>query len=215
MRLEMLCLDHLILGARDLDEGIRRFEEKTGVRPQPGGEHPGRGTRNALVSLAPGLYVEILAPQASAPDEGRAGALRKLTDLTPYGFALFAGDLDGVRRRLAEAGFGVSEIQKGSRARPGGVLLEWKTFEIERPAIAAMPFFIRWGDGTTHPSADAPGGCRLERLRILTPDAALLRRVFSTLSVDVAVDPAERGAMEVTLACPKGTVQFKGDVAAH
>jgi hypothetical protein len=60
-------VDHLILGARDLDEGIRRLEEQTGVRPKVGGEHPGRGTRNALVSLGKSLYIEILAPQVNAP----------------------------------------------------------------------------------------------------------------------------------------------------
>jgi glyoxalase-like protein len=206
-------VDHLILGTRDLDEGIRRFEERTGVRPMAGGEHPGRGTRNALVSLGPGLYVEILAPQATAPDSGAAAALRALTDLTPFGWAVFVRDVDAARRRLSDAGVGVSAIKPGSRARPDGSLLQWKTFEIEKPPLAGVPFFIRWGDGTTHPSQDAPGGCRLERLRIFSSDAAALRRVFASLALDVAVEAGERGAMDVTLSCPRGTVQLRGDLS--
>lgn len=55
--------DHLILGIRDLDEGIRLFYEQTGVRPVVGGAHPGRGTQNALASLGAGVYVEIVARQ--------------------------------------------------------------------------------------------------------------------------------------------------------
>jgi hypothetical protein len=206
-------VDHLILATRDLDEGIRRFEERTGVRPMVGGEHPGRGTRNALVSLGPGLYVEILAPQATAPDSGEPAALRALTDLTPLGWAVFVRDVDAARRRLSDAGVSVSGIKPGSRARPDGTLLEWKTFEIEKPPLAGVPFFIRWGDGTTHPSKDAPGGCRLEKLRIVSSDADALRRVFASLALDVAVEAGERGAMDVALSCPKGTVQFRGDLS--
>ena len=206
----MAHVDHLILGTRDLDEGIRRFEERTGVRPVVGGEHPGRGTRNALVSLGPGLYVEILAPQATAPDSSRVAELRALTDLTPVGWAVFVGDVDAARRRLSDAGVSLSGIKPGSRARPDGSLLEWKTFEIEKPPLAGVPFFIRWGDGTTHPSKDSPGGCRLAGLRILSSDADGLRRVLASLAlVDVAVEAGGRGAMDITLRCPKGTVQFR------
>jgi hypothetical protein len=202
-------VDHLILGARDLDEGIRRFEERTGVRPLVGGEHPGRGTRNALVSLGPGLYIEILAPQANAPDSGRVAELRALTDLVPHGWAVFVGDVDAARRRLADAGLGLSEIQPGSRARPDGSRLQWKTFEIEKPKIAGIPFFIRWGEGTTHPSQDSPGGCRLQRLRAVTPDGDAMRRALAALPLDVAAEAGPRAGLDITLECPKGTVRFR------
>lgn len=205
-------VDHLILGIRDLDDGIRRFEERTGVRPSLGGEHPGRGTRNALVSLGPGLYIEILAPQAGAVPSGAFEGLRHLADLTPVGWAVSVRDVEDARRRLGDAGATLSDVMPGSRARPDGSLLEWKTFGIAKPQIAEAPFFIRWGDRTTHPSQDSPGGCGLERLRVTSPSADDLRRVLAALPVEVEVDAGPRGAMDVALRCPKGTVPFRGDV---
>jgi hypothetical protein len=204
-------VDHLILGARDLDAGIRRFEERTGVRPKVGGEHPGRGTRNALVSLGASLYIEILAPQVNAPDSGMAAELRQRTDLTPFGWAVFVPDVEAARKRLAESGFGLSEVFPGSRARPDGTLLEWKTFEIAKPEVPGLPFFIRWGDGTTHPSQDSPSGCRLESLRVMTPDVDGLRRAFAALALDVTAEKGRKPGLDIVLRCPKGTVELRGD----
>jgi hypothetical protein len=77
-----------------------------------------------------------------------------------------------------------------------------------------MPFFIRWGDGTTHPSQDSPSGCRLETLRVASPDVDALRRALAALPLDVAAQSGPRAGLDITLGCPKGEVQFRGDQGA-
>jgi Glyoxalase-like domain len=151
---------------------------------------------------------------SSPADSDRVRALRALADLTPVGWAVSVRDLDAARSRLAAAGFAPADVVPGSRARPDGTLLEWATFEIARPQVAAAPFFIRWGDRTAHPSQDSPAGCRLERLRVVTPGTEDLRRMLGPLPLDVGVEKGGPAALDITLRCPKGTVTLSGAVAA-
>lgn len=97
-------LDHILLGFRDLDEGISFVEENAGVRAAIGGVHPGRGTRNALLSLGERRYLEIIAPdphQSGAPD---TLGLYQLTQPRLVGWAAHPGDLDAFAKKLREAG---------------------------------------------------------------------------------------------------------------
>ncbi len=68
-RPERLALDHLVLAVDDLEQGAARLLAATGLRIVAGGAHAGLGTANALVPLAHGSYLELVAvtdPTAAA-----------------------------------------------------------------------------------------------------------------------------------------------------
>ncbi|MBC7840880.1 MAG: VOC family protein [Gemmatimonadaceae bacterium] len=200
-------IDHLILGVNDLDRGMAEFAQRTGITPVKGGVHPGRGTQNALASLGDGSYVEILAPShegGTKPDARIA-----FPTLTPVGWALHSTDLARVVTNLRSAGFSVSEIRPGARARPDGVQLRWQTAEVSGAGLDAAPFFIAWGAGTPHPSTQSPTGCSFRSATLTEPDPAPLTKFLATTGVNVSVAKGDTPHMTIVLGCPAGDVTFR------
>lgn len=201
-------IDHVVLGVADLDRGIAEMERRTGVRAVRGGSHPGRGTHNALMSLGPGLYLEIIAPDPAqnTPPQG-FDMLASLERLTPIGWAVATDDGPALRADLADMGLKPGALRPGARSLPGGGTLAWVSFGLaEAPELA--PFFIAWGQGARHPSATSPGGCRLGSLGLASPDAARLAAIVDRLGLPVPVSKSHHDAESLTLVCKGGAVRF-------
>lgn len=197
-------LDHILLGCSDLDRGIEFVEKHTGVRAAFGGVHPGRGTRNALLSLGEKHYLEIIAldpQQSGAPDHY---GLAKLTEPRLVGWAAHPGDLNEFAARLRESKLAFDGPTPGSRKRPDGRLLQWKTLNLKDDRAGLLPFFIEWSADTVHPSADSPAGCRIVRFEIATPEPEQLNKTVAILGLDVKIAKAEKAQLRATIAGPKG-----------
>lgn len=197
-------LDHILLGCKDLDRGIAFVEQHTGVRAAFGGVHPGRGTRNALLSLGERHYLEIIAPDPQQPSAPDTRTLQELTEPHLVGWAAHPGDLTQFAVRLRDAGIAFEGPTPGSRKRPDGRLLQWKTLDPKNDEHGLLPFFIEWGAGTVHPSADAPAGCKIERFAISGPDDVELKRLCSQLNLNVRVERSEKPQLHARISGPGG-----------
>jgi hypothetical protein len=195
-------LDHIILAARKLGPAMEAFARLTGVQPKRGGQHPGAGTENALVSLGGGHYLEILSPTTPPPD-----SVASPPELTPIGWALHTRDLDALVKKLRAAGFQVSGPNPGSRLTPDQTLLNWRTARVVDPGLELAPFFIEWSTTTAHPSTSSPKGCTLEAFELNVPEPTRLRELFAAVGYTIDVKPGSP-APELTLNCPKGHASF-------
>jgi hypothetical protein len=204
-----VMLDHILLGCNDLDRGIEFVEKHTGIRAAFGGVHPGRGTRNALLSLGeptrmelnPRRYLEIIAPdpqQSAAPDHY---GLLKLTEPRLVGWAAHPGDLNRFATQLRKADIAFDGPNPGSRKRPDGRLLQWKSVNLKDNASGLLPFFIEWSADTVHPSVDAPKGCHLARFELLTPDPIKLRSAAAATELGVEIVKSQKAQLRATISC--------------
>jgi len=185
-------LDHILLGASSLEGGIAFVEKHTGVTAALGGVHPGRGTRNALVSLGDRHYLEIIAPDPAQTAAADHYGVKKLTAPRLVGWAAHPGDLNAFAGRLRKANLAFDGPTPGSRRSPDGRLLEWKTLNLHDTREGLLPFFIEWSTDTVHPSVDSPAGCKILRFELSAPDSAELQRISTLLDLDAPVTHGEK-----------------------
>lgn len=205
-------LDHILLGCSDLDVGIAFAAASTGVQPQFGGVHPGRGTRNALLSLGELQYLEIIAPDPKQTGlqpwpVQRITELKQLSSPRLIGWAVHVADIDALARKFHEAGLATQPIIPGSRKRDDGRVLNWKTLNLTIDRDGILPFFIQWSADSPHPSADVPDGCRLESFVAAGPNPGELATVFQQLGVDIGIELAERHQLRARIIGDKGNLE--------
>jgi len=205
-------IDHLVYATPDLQAGIDTIAQLLGVRASPGGQHPGLGTRNALVALGPALYLEIIGPD---PDQPKPAGPRRfgIDDLAGPALVTWVAKGTHLDRLAADAkrhGIDLGEVIPGSRKRPDGVVLSW-TYTDPSVVIAdrLVPYFIDWGQ-SPHPAASAAPGATLVGVRAEHPDAERVQKVLDVLGVGALhVSRGSKPMLIATIDGPKGRVELR------
>ena len=219
-----LALDHLVLAARTLAEGVAWCETTLGLRPEAGGQHGFMGTHNRVFSIAspsfPRAYFEIIAidPSLPAPAHARwfdldhAGLQRALAQGPQLvQWVARCDDIAAARTVLHAAGIDCGAVQQAERDTPGG-LLRWQISvraDGRRPLGGAAPVLIQWG--RVHPTDSLPGGgITLEALHLAgCPDAlaSVLPATIERMAPSAAA--AAASPIRVRLRGPRGLVTLE------
>jgi len=215
-------IDHLVVAADLLSEGLHWCQNTLGIMPEPGGAHTLFGTHNLLVRLRsathPLAYLEIIAIDPSVrPTRDRS--LARWFDL----------DVPSIRQKLRQDGpqlvhwvarvpnitvavaawhaLGIDrgQIIEASRPSPRG-LLRWKITvrdDGQRLFGGALPTLIEWGE--EHPALSmAEPVLALQSLRLQHPQAQELQTALATIGLDT---------LPVTIGSPGLFVELAHDVA--
>jgi hypothetical protein len=194
-------------GAADLAEGMAEIGRLFGTEPVAGGAHPGLGTRNALLGLSDGRYLEIIAPDPEQPQNGGfAATLADLTHPALITWALRSPDLAGVARQLSAMHLETRGPVATRRTTPEGVELAWELlFARGHDFGALMPFFIDWGDAP-HPADELHAAGTLEAITVESPHAGALRRLLGNVDVPLVVREAAEPALHATIVTAHGDI---------
>ena len=210
-------LDHVSYAApvEHLADMVQRIGSAIGATFVDGGLHPRFGTRNFILPLAGGMYIEVVAAldhlAAYSAPFGRAVRARAEEGGGWMGWVVSVADMSAVEARLGR------RAVAGHRIRPDGYDLRWAQIGVlDTMEDAQLPYFVHWqADREHHPSA---GGTdvRIAKLDIAgSPDrvAAWLGEPANHPLDEVDVnwldedDPAGPGLVAVTLLTPRGVVR--------
>jgi hypothetical protein len=208
-------VDHLVVAAASLEQGVAWCEATLGITPGPGGRHPLMGTHNRLARIAsaafPAAYLEIIAidPAAAPPQRRRwfgldEPALQARIAQAPSLVHLVARSpaLDMHRWGLVNLGFDCGLPVAASRDTPQG-RLAWRILVRDDGALTlggALPTLIQW-EGA-HPTDAMPAsGVVLQALQLggLPPAVRQLLALGGATHAEAADAPALRAVMATPL----------------
>jgi len=220
-------LDHLVIVAATLEEGIAWCEATLGITPGPGGEHPLMGTHNCLFRVAtvdyPRAYAEVIAinPASPTPVPARTGRWFDMDDpalqarIAKDGPRLvhFVANVPNAAQALAawaSLGLDRGPALAASRMTARG-LLEWQITvrdDGQRLFSGALPTLIEWG--SVHPAGSmADAGVTLQSLTVHHPQADALRAAYQAIGLQGVTVKQGTPNLVATLRTPRGAVTLE------
>jgi hypothetical protein len=169
-------LDHVsyAVNADAFAPTVSRLGSLLGAAFSDGGLHPGYGTRNAVLPLAGGSYVEVVAaldhPATDRAPFGQAVRRRAKLGGGWLGWVVGVDDLTPFEARLGRP------AGEGHRRRPDGTLLKWRQIGVlELMVDPQLPYLIQWEvPDEDHPSAGACEDLGIDQLEIAGQRPAIL-----------------------------------------
>ena len=217
----MAVLDHIVVVAASLDQGLDYCEALLGIRPPKGGEHERMGTHNHLLNLGGDIYLEVISinPSANAPKRPRWFGLdsseqQARAAAEPF-LATFVARTNGLVT-AAKAFPSVGSTQEMTRGE-----LRWQITIPDDGLLVengTVPALIEWPDGI-EPARSMPDfGFRLLTLTACHPHPQALRRTWDAIQLDDdrlsihGIDKGEVPYLVAELATPTGTKIISGKV---
>lgn len=151
---------------------MQRLGSTLGASFRDGGLHPRFGTRNFVLPLADGCYLEVVEaldhPAADTAPFGRAVRARTEAGGGWLGWAVRVDDLAAVENRLGR------KAVDGHRRRPDGFDLRWLQLGVNDLSVdPQLPYFVHWLTPIEEHPSYGGSGIALSRIEIAGDEAAV------------------------------------------
>ena len=227
-------IDHLVVAAHSLQQGVEWCEATLGITPAAGGEHEKYGTHNRLFKIAtpafPVAYLEIIAINPDAVIEKKPPPTRwfDLDNLQLQAellksprlihFVANTSNIQDARHAWKAQGIDRGPVIHASRKTPKG-LLQWQItvrLDGDRLFDGTLPTLIQWGKPEAadpmhlHPRNHLPrSGVSLKSLSVSHPSAGKIQAAFDAISLgNISVSEGTANIV-ATLQTPKGLVTLE------
>lgn len=182
----MSCnIDHLVIGANTLDDGVAYVQSMLGVEIPFGGVHPTMGTHNCLMQLGASLFLEVIAihPDNLPPSQPRWYGLddpfvRQRLAQSPT-LLTWVVNTTSIDTLMSRASFHMGHKQPVSRGE-----LNWYFSLPEDGRLLAgglLPYAIEW-QTTAHPAINMLDlGCHLSSLTLQHHQSAWLKQSLDSI----------------------------------
>ncbi len=188
------------------------FEKRIGVRPVFGGYHATQGTKNALINLNDGCYLELLAIDTTNKDikPPRWMGVDVLTKNKLTRVALKSNSLQEDSIILKEYNSEMGTVNKGLRKTTNGNVLQWELImPLATPEVEIVPFLIDWSKSEIHTSNYmADMRCELVEIYATHPNPEKYMDVLESLNFDMRVKTDKEVALKAILKTPLGIIHI-------
>ena len=202
-------IDHIAFAVPDLTWGIEYIKEKTGIQPVIGGQHQGLGSWNALLSLGPEVYLEIIAPDPKQAIKPVWLGLKDLQSPKLTRWAAKSDRIDLLYDAAKKMNINIGSVSPYQRIKGDGSLLSWKLSDpLTDTGDGLIPFFIDWGN-SAHPELDLEKGCELISLEGIHPEPDRIQKVNDLLKVSIPIHYGANPQLIARINTPKGLIELK------
>lgn len=222
----MTNIDHIVIAAKTLEEGVAYIQDKLGVDIPKGGQHPAMATHNHLMQLGNDTFLEVMAinTEMETPDRPRWFGLddpyiRLALENGPRLHTWVANTVD------------MAAIQSQSKIALGEVIplsrgdLRWQFSIPDDGRVLAgglAPYMMQWeGQGEAsfkHPSQGMTDlGCKLVGLELHHPRVEWLTTILASINATdlVTVHQLDSNAipfMQAIIQTPTGEKQLSSSL---
>ncbi len=200
-------------GPDGLLPAVNRLEEALGVKFRDGGFHPSFGTRNNVLPLADGRYIEVVEVlEHPAAEKAVFGQVVRARSALGGGWLAWVIQVDDMARLEERLG---RKAAHGTRQFPDGRRLEWEQIGVKGlMADPQLPFFVKWtSPDELLPSALPPHQVEILEIRLSGSRERVsewvgqdIGPVFDGVALNFDSPNGNPGIESVTFRCPKGIV---------